>query len=49
MKNMHIDFINMIIKETGYEWEYVSDRLDEAMHQGIHPVDFFDAIVDGTI
>lgn len=46
MKNTCIDIICRIVKETGYDYEYVSSRFDHALKNGVKPIDFFDSIVD---
>ena len=46
MKELYINFVDRIVRETGYDWEYVSNRFDEALASGVKPVDFFDSIVD---
>lgn len=49
MKDLYIDIIDRVVKETGCDWDYVSNRFDEALKQGIKSVDFFDCIVDEFI
>lgn len=49
MKNLYIDIVDRIVKETGYDWNYVSNKFDEALSRGVDPIDFFDIIVDETI
>ena len=49
MKNLYIDIVNRVVKETGYDWEYASSRFDEALKKGIKPIDFFDSIADEFI
>lgn len=46
MKELYNNFIYRIMKETGYDWDHVASRFDEALNKGISPVDFFDSIVD---
>lgn len=46
MKDLHIAFIERIINETGYDWDYVCNRFYKAIDQGVKPIDFFDNIVD---
>lgn len=46
MKDLFIDFVDRIVKETGYDWDYVASRFNEALDRGIKPIDFFDDIVD---
>lgn len=46
MKNACIDIVDQIVKETGYDWLYVSRKFNEALAQGVKPLDFFDNIVD---
>lgn len=49
MKDLYIDIIDRVVKETGCDWEYASSRFDEALKNGIKPIDFFDSIVDEFI
>lgn len=49
MKELYVNFIYRIMKETGYEWDFVTSKFDDALAQGISPADFFDSIVDGHI
>lgn len=46
MKNLYIDFVDRIVKETGYDWTYVSNKFNDALDHGIKPIDFFDDMVD---
>ena len=50
MKKLYTDwlekFIDRIIRETGYDWDYIYVRWCEATRRGVKPIDFFDEIVD---
>lgn len=49
LKNSYIEFVDRIVRETGYDWYYVADKFNEALDRGVKPVDFFDSIVDSYL
>lgn len=46
MKNLYIDIVDRIVKETEYDWDDVASKFDQALAHGTKPIDFFDNIVD---
>ena len=49
MKNLHIDIVDRIVRETSYDWDYVAHELENALANHISPIDFFDSIVDSCL
>lgn len=49
VKNAYIRFVDRVVCETGYDWDYVAQRFNDAIDRGMKPVDFFDEIVDEAL
>ena len=49
MHEVFNELIERIMEETGYDYNYVVERYNEAMSQGVSVIDFFDNIVDGAL
>lgn len=46
MSDIHGDLIYSIMDETGFEYDYVAEKFEEAQERGVSPIDFFDEMVD---
>ena len=49
MKKVFNAFIDRLSKETGYGYDYLVDRYNEAMDAGVSAVDFADEVFDSSI
>lgn len=49
MKRVFNGIIDRLCKETGYDYDFLVDRYNEAMDNGVEVIDFVDAVLDSTI
>lgn len=49
MHELFDDFIERLIEETGYDYDYIIERWNVASAQGVRPDDFFENMVDGAL
>ena len=49
MKNVFNAFIERLRKETGYSYDFLVEKYNEAMSNGTSVIDFVDSVLDSTM
>ena len=49
MKRVFNAFINDLCKETGYDYDFLVEKYNEAVDSGVTVVDFVDNVLDSTL